>query len=200
MSRNCSVCSNAEATKIDALLGENRDSIRVIAQRYNLSPDALQRHKGCIQKKLQRVVATKEQADVTTYKSRVERALNRVEKWIEKLDETDDYRAQTAYTRELRGLLEQYGHATGELTNTPAVSINLGSQAAAPASPIEAFAHEPAADIAELLQSELLRELGPEKFGAVVALLAAQLPITVSGESVPGCSTDTQLRIIENRT
>lgn len=181
MSRNCSVCSNAEAAKIDAELCEKRDSIRVIAQRYALSPDALQRHRVHVEKKLARVAATKEQADVQTIETRLARALNRVEKWIEKLDQTNDYRAQSAHTRELRSLIELEAKLSGRLNSNPLVQVNVGAPPAAGAHPSDSFEDLSPESIAEDIESSL----SPAKLEAVLALLTARQPITTTGTTVP---------------
>jgi len=189
MSRNCSVCTNAEAGKIDAELCEKRDSIRVIAQRYDLSPDALQRHTKHIEKKLARVAATKEQADVQTIESRVARALNRVESWIEKLDATNDYRAQSAHTRELRNLIELEARLSGRLTTNPMVQVNVS------APPGAGSAHDESLEqmAPEAIAADILNALSPDKLAAVLPLLMAKQSITTTAESVPGSE---QLSII----
>jgi hypothetical protein len=192
MSRTCTVCSNAEASKINAELCAKQDSNRVIAQRYNLSPDALQRHKKCIDKKLARVAEARDHAEVTTIESRVERALNRVEKWIGKLDETNDYRAQTAHTRELRGFLELHGRLTGKLNPSPLVQVQVAAPAPAGQPSDQEFRDMPLEDLAELLSSEIPEQIGAERYAQLIRLLASQLPVNTTAESVPAT---TQLAI-----
>jgi hypothetical protein len=178
MARTCTICSNAEVTQINAELCAKQDSNRVIAQRHNLSPDALQRHKKCIEKQLARVAQTRDLAEVSTIESRVERALTRVEKWIERLDETDDYRAQTAHTRELRGLLELHGRLSGKLAPNPAVNINVAAQPPAGPSPLENYDSVDAEEIA----ADIAGALSPGKLAEVVLALQAQLPINTTAE------------------
>jgi hypothetical protein len=186
MSRNCSVCANAECAKIDAELVAKKDSIRGIARKYGVSDDALSRHRPHVEKRLVRAAEAREQADDIALAVKVERITARVSGWLDKAEKKEDWRALPGLVRELRSLLELAGRISGELT-TPStnVQVNVAAQPAAPAHPGQDFAHESPEDIAELLESELSAELGAEKFAAVVRLLAAALPVETTAEQFP---------------
>jgi hypothetical protein len=189
MSRPCTICASAESHKINAELLVPSNTIRGIARRRNLSEDALTRHaSNCVPKRLAKAAEAIEAKQASTWASQVNALKTRTERILDDATKSNDPRTALAAVKELRGLLELLGRASGELQPASAVTVNVGAAPAAGPLPGQSLATESAEAIAALLAEELMADLGAEKFAQVARLLVAGLPVETTGEVVPAAA------------
>ncbi len=125
MGRPCTVCQHPELAEIDAELVTKRDGYRVIALRWGVSRDALRRHQaaGHVSEALVQLGATKREQAASTVMGRVQALVETTEELLAGAKTAGSVVQALACIRELRGLLELQGKATGELRPDGAVTV-----------------------------------------------------------------------------
>jgi hypothetical protein len=127
MGRQCSICSHDEREAIDHLLVQGKP-YREIAARYGFTLSSLSRHRRAhLSPALARIhEACQRDADHSaSLVDRVEGLIARTEKLLSRAEQSGAVTTALAAVRELRGLTELYGKASGELDDRPQVTINL---------------------------------------------------------------------------
>ena len=125
MARHCTCCVHPERDSIDAALVCG-DSVRTIGARFGVSRDAVYRHSRNHLSAALAGMKTAEQAERrATLLDRIETLIERAETLYGAASGEGKAAQALNVLRELRGLLELYGKASGELATTPSVSINL---------------------------------------------------------------------------
>jgi len=91
------------------------EKLRVVADKYNLHASSLCRHKSHIPDKLRAIATFNELQEGTSLLQKVEGLLQRAEGLLDRAEGEGDLRVATAAVREVRGVLELLGKASGEL-------------------------------------------------------------------------------------
>ncbi len=125
MARGCTVCLHPEREAIDACLVSGRP-LREIAGQWGLSSSALHRHsQRHVSAALAAVQAEREAKGAASLLDRVEGLITRTEGLLTAAEQDGKVSAALAAVRELRGLLELLGKASGELDTRPVTVVNL---------------------------------------------------------------------------
>ncbi len=125
MARACTICEHLERDSIDAahVCGE---SAPAIAARYGVSASAVYRHCKRHLSAALAAMQTEAQADRrASLLDRIEGLIERAETLYSAAAEEGKASQALATLKELRGLLELLGKATGELDTRPQVTVNL---------------------------------------------------------------------------
>ena len=126
MGRSCTVCTHAERETIDHLLVSGVSYRDVAAQWPGLTPSSLSRHRrDHISPALAAMQAQREGDHTASLLERVESLISRTERLLEAAEQDGRVTTALAAVRELRGLLELLGKASGELDDRPQVTLNL---------------------------------------------------------------------------
>jgi len=127
MPGTCTVCQHPDREAIDAGLVEGV-GLRATARQFGTSKDALARHRSHISASLLAVRQERDSNAGENLLARVETLIRRAEGFLAVAERTGQVTQGLAAIRELRGLLELLGKASGELRETPSMTINvLGS-------------------------------------------------------------------------
>jgi DNA-binding CsgD family transcriptional regulator len=118
------VCLHADREVIDRALVDGR-SYRDIARQRGLSKDAVSRHRSHISPALVAVQAQRQESAARTLLDRVEQLIGRAEAFLQQAETSGQVAQGLAAIREIRGLLELLGKASGELDERQQVTINL---------------------------------------------------------------------------
>ena len=125
MARACTVCESPDRDAIDAEVMRGESSY-VLADRYGVSPSSIQRHAKRHLSAALAGVQTQEQAERrASLLDRVEGLIERAETLYSAASEEGKSSQALAVLKELRGLLELLGKATGELDTRPVTVVNL---------------------------------------------------------------------------
>ena len=125
MPKKCSICTHAERDKIDRALVSGA-SCRKIKDEFGVSESAVYRHsKAHVSPALAAMQAQREEQGAATLLDRVERLILRTERLLSAAEESGAVTTALAAVREQRELLRLLGAASGELSTTPTVTINL---------------------------------------------------------------------------
>jgi len=125
MARVCTICDHPERDSIDACLtcGE---SMRAIAARFGVGSESVRRHRNRHLSAALAGMMTQGQIDRrASLLDRVENLIERAETLYNAASEEGKAAQALAVLKELRGLLELLGKATGELDTRPQVTVNL---------------------------------------------------------------------------
>jgi hypothetical protein len=125
MARACTICEHEQRDAIDAgiVCGESSYSL---AARFGVSASAVQRHAKHHVSAALAAMQTAEQADRrASLLDRVEGLIERAETLYSAASGEGKASQALAVLKELRGLLELLGKATGELDTRPQVTVNL---------------------------------------------------------------------------
>lgn len=115
MARPCSICTRDDRDRVDAALVMG-GSYRAVASRFGLSKDSVRRHSdGHLSPTIAAVTTEREHRRAEALTERIERLILRVEKVADDAESGGKVGPLLAAARELRGLLELLGKATGEL-------------------------------------------------------------------------------------
>lgn len=121
----CTICHHPEREAIDHAIVSGVTQ-RAIANQWLVSRAAVQRHAvRHVSAAIAAVQAQREQAGAVTLQERVESLIARTERFLEAAEQGGKVSAGLAAVRELRGLLELYGKASGELDTRPVTVVNL---------------------------------------------------------------------------
>ena len=125
MGRTCGICVHPEREAID------RDIVagvtqRTVALKWHVSRDTVQRHsKRHVSPSLVAMQAHREEQGATTLLARVESLITRTERLLTAAEASGAVSTALAAVREQRELLRLLGAASGELSTTPTVTLNL---------------------------------------------------------------------------
>lgn len=132
----CSVCAHPKLAEINQAL-RNGTSLRKVARQYDLSKDAVSRHKRHVSLTLAELKDTIDSlpepgtAELTatdlrqgaTYLEQITALHNRASSLSEKAEKAGDFRAAIGGVREIRGCLELMGKVLGDLPTGPMIGI-----------------------------------------------------------------------------
>ena len=125
MGRACTVCEHPDRDAIDAAITCG-DSCRAIGARFGVSASAVSRHSQGHLSAALAAMRTAEQDDRrASLLDRIEGLIDRAETLYHAASEEGKASQALAVLKELRGLLELLGKASGELNERPEVTINL---------------------------------------------------------------------------
>jgi hypothetical protein len=130
--RECTVCANPDAVLInEAIIGigeHGKLSNRAITRQYDLSKDAVRRHREHIPEMLARASRAEEVAKADSLLDRLEDLQRRTEGVLEEVEGTENYGAILGAIREMRRNLEVIGELTKELNRAPTLNLQLNAE------------------------------------------------------------------------
>ncbi len=151
MANVCTTCTHPEREAIDEALTQGL-SMRRIAFRHGMSPNAIKRHRDRhLSPALAAVAAERKQAHERSLLERIEDLTNRAERILDQAEQSGKVSVALSAIREMRELLRLLGAATGELDDKPQVTVNLMASTewlVLRAAILEALGGHPAARIA----------------------------------------------------
>ena len=119
----CTICTHPDRDAIDLAIVSGV-SQRATARQWCVSRDAVQRHAlRHVSPALAAMQAEREREGATSLLNRVENLIGRTEKLLEAAEQDGKVSAALAAVRELRGLLELLGKASGELDTRPVTNV-----------------------------------------------------------------------------
>ncbi len=126
MARPCTVCASADVRAVDEAIVTGTP-VRQIAQRYNLGEHAIARHRdGHLSPALVAAEAERGHDHVQTLVDRIEALIGHAEDILQQAKVTGSAAQALGAIRELRGLLELFGRASGELQpDGPRITVNV---------------------------------------------------------------------------
>lgn len=122
MSSRCSICNHEDREAIDEAIVSG-STLRATARRFDVSKDAVSRHKAHVSASLSRVVAAREEAGAVSALSRLEELHTRAMRVLDAAEADGKASLSLAAIRELRGLVETLAKITGELDERPNVQV-----------------------------------------------------------------------------
>jgi hypothetical protein len=128
MARECTVCAHPDAVLINEALVIEGQSNRAVTRQYDLSKDAVRRHREHIPELLVKASQAMEVAEADSLLDRIEDLHSRTEAILVELEGTDLHGAKLAAIREMRRNLELIGEVTKELDRTPTLNLHLNPQ------------------------------------------------------------------------
>src|SRR5215217_3752476 len=128
MARECTVCAHPDAVLINEALVIEGQSNRAVTRQYDLSKDAVRRHREHIPELLVKASQAMEVAEADSLLDRIEDLHGRTEAILVELKGTDLHGAKLAAIREMRRNLELIGEVTKELDRTPTLNLHLNPQ------------------------------------------------------------------------
>jgi hypothetical protein len=132
MPRRCTVCAHPDAILINEAIiriGEHgKLSNRAITRQYDLSKDAVRRHREHIPEMLARASRAEEIARADSLLDRLEDLQRRTEGVLDEVEGTENYGAILSAIREMRRNLEVIGEVTKELNRAPALNLTLNPE------------------------------------------------------------------------
>jgi hypothetical protein len=123
--RSCTVCSHPESFAINEALVVEGASNRAITRRFDLSKDAIRRHREHIPELLVKASRAQEVADADNLLDRLECWAKRIEDACSAVEGSKDYAEFWRGVSVLRSYLETIGEITKELERRPQVNIAL---------------------------------------------------------------------------
>jgi hypothetical protein len=125
--RSCTVCSHPEAFAInEAIVGlgeQGKLSNRAITRQYDLSKDAVRRHKEHIPKLLAKALEAEEAAAADDLLKQVRALQTKTLNLLLKAEAAGDLRTALSGIREARGNVELLAKLRGELDERPVVNV-----------------------------------------------------------------------------
>src|SRR5438128_2721610 len=130
MARVCTICANPKRAAIDEALTLGQRSYRDVARQYGSTKDAMARHHHAhVSPALIRVAERlEEHADrrgAMSLLDRIQALAKRTEGLLEKAEQSGSVVQALAAVRELRGMYELVGRATGELKSNGEVNVQV---------------------------------------------------------------------------
>jgi predicted transcriptional regulator len=128
--RVCTICCHEGRFNIDTILVDRSLSYRAIARQFGVSKDAVSRHvsERHISELLTLAADAQRAAQADTLLDRMEALQRRVETFLSRVEETDNYSATLGAFRELRANLELIGEVTKELDRTPTLNLHMNPE------------------------------------------------------------------------
>ncbi len=126
MPRRCTICDHPERDALDHAIAAGT-SYRRVALQWGVSRDAIGRHaKRHLSPALAAMQVEREADEAKGLLQRTERLIERTERLLLAAEQDGKVASALSAVRELRGLLELLGKATGELRDAaPTVTVNL---------------------------------------------------------------------------
>jgi hypothetical protein len=126
MARTCTICRHDEREAIDNALVRGVSLRDIAAQWQPLTASSLSRHRrDHLSPALAAVQAERVEQGAASLVDRVESLIGRTEGLLTAAEQDGRVTTALAAVRELRGLLDLYGKASGELDDRPQVTVNL---------------------------------------------------------------------------
>jgi hypothetical protein len=130
MAQPCTICTRPDRDAIDHAIISGKTSYRAMARQYGVGREALARHhhahvSPALVRVAQRRTERGEERQARRLLDRIEALVDRAEAILATAEESGAVAQALAAIRELRGLYELLGRATGELHDQPAVTVNL---------------------------------------------------------------------------
>jgi len=126
--RRCSICTHPERQTIDVALISSQEAIRVIARRFEVSKDALARHRRThLPASLAKAYEAEEVAVADDLLSQVRDLQAHTLGILDSAKASSDHRVALSAIREARANIELLGRLAGELQELP-VNILISSQ------------------------------------------------------------------------
>lgn len=125
MARSCSICKHPQKLAIEgAFLRNDGQSLRVIAERHEVSAAALWRHKRHLPKTLVIAARAAEVSDASGLLDRVETLITEAQRIAAAAQKAKDWKAALGALREIRSNLELLARLSGELTAAASLSFH----------------------------------------------------------------------------
>ena len=129
MPRTCTVCSSEYAIDVNEALVLERKSNRAISQRYGLSADAVQRHRGHIPQMLRRAADAESVANADTLLELVTAMIHRLENILDEAERARTFDTFIRGATALRPYLELLGELRKELERRPEINVIISGEA-----------------------------------------------------------------------
>ncbi len=123
MSRKCTVCGHDESFAINEAIIVESQSNRATARQYNVSKDAIQRHKAHIPKLLLKATEDQEMYDTAAILRKIRDLEEATLEQLEGAKDDEDRRYTLAAIREQRGNLELAAKVAKLISDAPVVNI-----------------------------------------------------------------------------
>jgi|SRR5215218_6268201 len=130
MPRVCTICSHEKRYEIDSILVDRSKPYRDMAGQFGVSKTAIGRHvsEGHISELIALAADAERSAKADTLLDRVEALHGRIEAFLDRMEETENYGAILGAFRELRANLELIGGVTKQLDRTPTLNLHLNPE------------------------------------------------------------------------
>jgi hypothetical protein len=125
MSRACSVCTHPDAVLINEALVIDGTSNRAVARQYELSKDALRRHREHIPQLLLEASQAMEVADADDLLSQVRDLQRRSLAILDQAEDAGELRTALSAIAQARSNLELLGRLAGQLQQAGTINIHL---------------------------------------------------------------------------
>ena len=125
MAQPCSVCSHPDSVLINEALIIEGQSNRAITRQYDLSKDAVRRHREHIPELLVKASQALEVAQADDLLDQVRNLQQRALAILDKAEAADELRTALAAIAQARGNLELLGKLAGELQQEGATNIQI---------------------------------------------------------------------------
>jgi hypothetical protein len=125
MAQPCSVCAHPDSPQINEALIIERQSNRAITRQYDLSKDAVRRHREHIPELLVKASQALEVAQADDLLDQVRNLQQRALAILDKAEAADELRTALAAIAQARGNLELLGKLAGELQQEGATNIQI---------------------------------------------------------------------------
>jgi hypothetical protein len=125
MSKPCTVCSHPDAVLINESLVIDGMSNRAITRQFDLSKDAVRRHRHHIPELLVKASQALEVAQADDLLDQVRELQRRAMNILDKAEDADDLRTALVAIAQARGNLELLGKLAGELQQEGGTTLNI---------------------------------------------------------------------------
>src|SRR5215211_7308042 len=123
MPRVCTICSHEKRYEIDSILVDRSKPYRDMAGQFGVSKTAIGRHVS--EGHISELIALAADAERS---AKADTLLDRVEAFLDRMEETENYGAILGAFRELRANLELIGGVTKQLDRTPTLNLHLNPE------------------------------------------------------------------------
>lgn len=128
MPRSCTVCAHPEAVAINEALVLERQSNRAITRQYQLSKDAVRRHREHVPHQLVKAHEAEQAARADELLTDVRQLQTRTLLMLEEAEIAGDLRTALAAVREARNNLALLAVLRGELDRRPTINLVVASE------------------------------------------------------------------------
>jgi hypothetical protein len=128
MPRECTVCAHEDSFVINEALVIQKVANRRIAAQYDLSEQAIRRHREHIPEMLAQASRAEEVAQADSLLDRLEDLQRRTEAVLDEVEGTGNHFATLGAIREMRRNLELIGEVTKELNRQPTINLTLNPE------------------------------------------------------------------------
>ena len=156
MSRSCTVCSHPDSVLINEALVIEGQSNRALTRQYDLSKDAIRRHRGHIPQLLVKASQALEVVDADDLLAKVEELRQKAMEVLAEAEDAHDHRIMLAAIDRASKQLELLAKLLGEISDAPQVNIHLHPQYIAVRTAI-VQAVEPYPEVKEAISQAMLQ-------------------------------------------